>query len=103
MPYTPPIAAIPLEIPGWIDKLHHIDQQLTLAVNGSDSIFWDNIAYCVTNTFAWSLVILTLVIIFFRNILHYYMRYIRYTFFTVVNHFNSSKKLCTCLHGKAWL
>lgn len=67
MPYTPHIAAMPLEIPGWIDKLHHFDQQLTLAVNGSDSIFWDNIAYCVTNTFAWSLVILTLVIIFFRN------------------------------------
>lgn len=67
MTYTPIAIAAPLVLPQWIERLHHIDQQLTLAVNGSESIFWDNIAVCVTNTFAWSLVILTLIIVFVRN------------------------------------
>lgn len=44
-----------------------LDQQLTLAVNGSDSMFWDNVMYTVTNTFSWSVVILTLLIIIFKN------------------------------------
>ena len=55
------------ELPEWIDRLHHFDQQLTLAVNGSESVFWDNIAICVTNTFAWTLVIAMLLVVFFRN------------------------------------
>lgn len=55
------------ELPEWIDRLHHFDQQLTLTVNGSESVFWDNIAICVTNTFAWTLVIAMLLVVFFRN------------------------------------
>ncbi len=63
---TQPIT-IATDLPDWINRLNHIDQQLTLALNGSDSVFWDNIALCVTNTFAWTLVIVMLLIIFFRN------------------------------------
>ena len=55
------------ELSEWIDRLHHFDQQLTLTVNGSESVFWDNIAICVTNTFAWTLVIAMLLVVFFRN------------------------------------
>ena len=54
-------------LPEWIERLHHLDQQLIIAVNGSESIFWDNISLCVTNTLAWSLIIIALIAIFFRN------------------------------------
>lgn len=50
-----------------IEKLNELDHQLTLAINGSDSLFWDNVMYTVTNTFSWSLVILTLLVIVFKN------------------------------------
>ena len=56
-----------LLLSGWIEDIHHLDQRLTIAVNGSDSLFWDNVNMCVTNTFSWSLVILALIIILFRN------------------------------------
>ncbi len=49
------------------DYIKGIDIQATLLLNGSNSIFWDNLAVCVTNTLAWSLIILTLIVIFFRN------------------------------------
>jgi len=44
-----------------------LDQSITLALNGSDSLFWDNLMMCVTNTFSWSLIIIMLLVIFFRN------------------------------------
>ncbi len=48
-------------------ELNELDHQLTLAINGSDSLFWDNLMYTVTNTFSWTLVIITLLIIIFKN------------------------------------
>ena len=50
-----------------MNELNELDHQLTLAINGSDSLFWDNVMYTVTDTFSWSLVILTLLIIIFKN------------------------------------
>ena len=50
-----------------MDEINELDHQLTLAINGSDSLFWDNVMYTITNTFSWSLVILTLLIIVFKN------------------------------------
>lgn len=47
--------------------LNQLDHQLTLAINGSDSVFWDNVVYTVTNTFSWSLVIIALLYVIFRN------------------------------------
>ncbi len=43
------------------------DHQWTLALNGSDSIFWDNVMFTYTNTLSWSLVIATLLIVIFKN------------------------------------
>ena len=43
------------------------DQQATLAINGSNSLFWDNVMYTVTDTFSWSLLIAMLVYILFKN------------------------------------
>lgn len=50
-----------------LTHLIHLDQQLTLSLNGSDSLFWDNVMYTVTNTFSWTLVILTLFWVIFKN------------------------------------
>lgn len=50
-----------------MNEINELDHQLTLAINGSDSLFWDNVMYTVTNTFSWSLVILVLLIIIFKN------------------------------------
>ena len=47
-----------------INQLYHT---LTLLINGSDSIFWDNVMYTVTNTFSWSMVIVALLVIIFKN------------------------------------
>jgi len=44
-----------------------IDQHATLAINGSDSPFWDNIMTTVTETYSWSLLIVVLLIIIFKN------------------------------------
>lgn len=49
------------------EQINQLDHQLTLAINGSDSLFWDNVIYTVTNTFSWTLVLITLFIIIFRN------------------------------------
>lgn len=49
------------------DNINEIDRQMTLALNGSDSIFLDNLMMTITNTFAWSLVMITLIVIFVRN------------------------------------
>ena len=45
--------------------IEQLDQTITLALNGSTSLFWDNLMICITNTFSWSLVILMLLYIFF--------------------------------------
>lgn len=50
-----------------MNEINELDHQLTLAINGSDNLFWDNVMYTVTNTFSWSLVMLTLLIIIFKN------------------------------------
>lgn len=44
-----------------------LDKYITLALNGSDSLFWDNVMITVTSTWSWSLVIFTLIIILFKN------------------------------------
>lgn len=50
-----------------LDKLIHLDQQVTLSINGSESLFWDNVMYTVTNTFSWTLVIIALFWVIFKN------------------------------------
>lgn len=44
-----------------------LDQEITLALNGSESIFWDNIMYTITSTWSWILVIITMLVIMFKN------------------------------------
>ena len=48
-------------------ELNELDHQLTLAITGSDSLFWDNVMYTVTDTFSWTMVIIALLIIIFKN------------------------------------
>lgn len=48
-------------------QLEQLDQQVTLAVNGSHSLFWDNVMLLMTETYAWALVFACLVIILFKN------------------------------------
>ena len=48
-------------------SLNELDHQLTLAINGSSSLFWDNVMYTVSDTFSWTLVIITLLMIIFKN------------------------------------
>lgn len=50
-----------------MERLLTLDQQATLAINGSQSIFWDNVMLTVTNTFAWTLLIACLIYILFKN------------------------------------
>ena len=50
-----------------MSSLNELDHQLTLAINGSDSLFWDNVMYTVTDTFSWTLVIIVLLAIIFKN------------------------------------
>ena len=50
-----------------LPHLIELDHIWTLALNGSDSVFWDNVMYTVTNTFSWSLVIVALLTIIFKN------------------------------------
>ena len=50
-----------------INDLNELDHNATLAINGSDSLFWDNVMSIITNTFAWSLLIVVLLIIIFKN------------------------------------
>lgn len=44
-----------------------LDQQITLALNGSTSPFWDNVVYTTTNTFSWTLVIIALLTVIFKD------------------------------------
>ena len=44
-----------------------LDQQATLALNGSDSLFWDNLMMAFTNTWAWTLLMITLLYVIFHN------------------------------------
>lgn len=44
-----------------------IDQSVTLFFNGSDSLFLDNLMIVITNTLSWSLLIITLIYIIFKN------------------------------------
>lgn len=50
-----------------MNGINELDHQLTLSINGSDSLFWDNVMYTVTDTFSWSVVIITLLIVIFKN------------------------------------
>lgn len=50
-----------------IHDLDILDRHLIQVINGSDSLFWDYMMYTVTDTFSWSLVILALLIVIFRN------------------------------------
>lgn len=36
-------------------------------LNGSESVFWDNVVYTVTNSFSWSLVVVALFVVIFKN------------------------------------
>ena len=50
-----------------LNHLIQLDHEWTLALNGRDSIFWDNVMFTYTNTFSWTLVIITLLTIIFKN------------------------------------
>lgn len=50
-----------------MDELILIDQQATLGINGSQSLFWDNLMMTVTNTFAWTLLIVMLLYVIVHN------------------------------------
>ncbi|MCR4769315.1 MAG: phosphatase PAP2 family protein [Bacteroidaceae bacterium] len=50
-----------------MNPILQFDQQATLALNGSESLFWDNLMITVTNTWSWSLVILAIIYIIFHN------------------------------------
>ncbi len=50
-----------------IDALNKLDQALTLYINGSESVFWDDVMITVTDTLSWSLVIVVLLYILFKN------------------------------------
>ncbi len=52
---------------GFLYGITDIDQSLTLSLNGSESLFWDNLMITVTNTFSWSLLIIMLLYIIFKN------------------------------------
>ena len=43
------------------------DRAITLSLNGSNSLFWDNLMSVCTNTFAWTLLIIMLLYIIFKN------------------------------------
>lgn len=50
-----------------MEEINELDHQLTLAINGSNNLFWDNVMYTVTGTFSWSVVIVVLLVIIFKN------------------------------------
>lgn len=47
--------------------LEQLDQQATLALNGSHSLFWDNVMLFMTETHAWVLVFASLLVVILRN------------------------------------
>lgn len=44
-----------------------LDQRLTLLLNGSSSLFWDNMMYTVTGTASWTLLLAVLLYVLFKN------------------------------------
>lgn len=44
-----------------------LDKTITLALNGSDNLFWDNVMLTYTNTWVWSIAVLVLLIVLFKN------------------------------------
>ena len=50
-----------------MNSIIELDHQLTLALNGSDNLLWDKVMYTVTDTISWSLVIVALLVIIFKN------------------------------------
>ena len=50
-----------------MNTINSFDQSITLSLNGSESVFWDNLMMCVTSTYSWSLLILMLLVVIFRN------------------------------------
>lgn len=48
-------------------QLIELDHQVTLALNGSSSAFWDNVMFTFTNTLSWSLVIIVLIAVIIKN------------------------------------
>ncbi len=50
-----------------IQELNELDHRLTLAINGCDSLFWDNVMFTVTDTLSWTLVMIALLVVIFKN------------------------------------
>lgn len=50
-----------------MEELLQFDQQATLTLNGSHSLFLDNLMITVTDTFSWSLLIAMLLYVIFKN------------------------------------
>ena len=48
-------------------ELLDFDRQATLTLNGSTSLFWDDLMMTVTNTWAWSLPIIVLIYLIIKN------------------------------------
>ena len=44
-----------------------LDRDITLALNGSENLFWDNLMTTVTNTWSWTLVLITMLVVIFKN------------------------------------
>lgn len=50
-----------------LDELIQFDQQLLLSLNGSDSLFWDQLMTGITSTVAWIPVAVVLFYVFIKN------------------------------------
>lgn len=50
-----------------MNPILQLDQQATLSLNGSESIFWDNLMITITNTWSWTLVIIAILYVLFHN------------------------------------
>lgn len=50
-----------------MNDILQFDQQATLDLNGSQSLFLDNLMITVTNTFSWTLLIMMLLYVIFKN------------------------------------
>lgn len=50
-----------------MDKLIALDKQLLLALNGSNSIFWDSVMWIISSTSTWSFVLFVLLYVIVKN------------------------------------
>lgn len=50
-----------------MEEILRFDRDTTLAINGSDSVFWDNLMYVITHTESWTIVIIAILVIVFKN------------------------------------